>query len=287
MIVFNLSQKWDNIVLCTNLRTVDNYSWSFGHINFWAFGFFFLLVVQGRMQWRDSAGRSEAVPQARPLQDSRVLAKTRHRPPAEPLAGRRTASGRRRGERGTGPRPQHARQRQGKRRQQQQQDDERPVVVGPEQGQREPFWQGVCDRVGDKLCADIARARRDWRVLSQEAWTPSQGPTHPGYWNFIFSQISMIYSPLENQIWSQSSWTFTALPPDHLLLDSAPNIGPLISLWELDKFKNCWNKSFRASKILTLLYQQFSNLLISICDRWYSFQPIRSSEILLDTEKKN
>ncbi len=27
--------------------------------------------------------------------------------------------------------------------------------------------------------------------------------------------------------------------PDHLLLDSAPNIGPLISRWELDKFKNC------------------------------------------------
>jgi hypothetical protein len=26
---------------------------------------------------------------------------------------------------------------------------------------------------------------------------------------------------------------------DHLLLDSAPNIGPLISCWELDKFKNC------------------------------------------------
>ncbi len=46
--------------------------------------------------------------------------------------------------------------------------------------------------------------------------------------------------------------------PDHLLLDSVPNIGPLISCWELDEFKNC----FRTSKILTLLYQQFSNLLI-------------------------
>jgi hypothetical protein len=53
------------------------------------------------------------------------------------------------------------------------------------------------------------------------------------------------------------------LPHDHVLLDSAPNIGPLTSRWELDKFKNCWNKSFRASKILTLLYQQVSNLLIS------------------------
>jgi hypothetical protein len=29
------------------------------------------------------------------------------------------------------------------------------------------------------------------------------------------------------------------VPPDHLLLDSAPNIGPLIPRWKLDKFKNC------------------------------------------------
>jgi hypothetical protein len=53
------------------------------------------------------------------------------------------------------------------------------------------------------------------------------------------------------------------MPPDYLLLDSFPNIGPLISRWELDKFINSWNKRFRTSKILTLLYQQFSDLLIS------------------------
>jgi hypothetical protein len=53
------------------------------------------------------------------------------------------------------------------------------------------------------------------------------------------------------------------VPPNHLLLDSCPNIVPLISRWVLDKFKNYWNKSFRTSKILPLLYQQFSNLLIS------------------------
>ncbi len=56
---------------------------------------------------------------------------------------------------------------------------------------------------------------------------------------------------------------FLYATPDHLLLDESPNIGPLISRWELDKFKNCWNKSFITSKILTLLYQQLSNLLIS------------------------
>ncbi len=53
-----------------------------------------------------------------------------------------------------------------------------------------------------------------------------------------------------------------SVPPDHLFLDRSPNIGPLISRSKLDKFKNCWNKSFRTSKILTLLYELFSNLLI-------------------------
>ncbi len=27
--------------------------------------------------------------------------------------------------------------------------------------------------------------------------------------------------------------------PDHLFLDSAPNLGPLISCWEINKFENC------------------------------------------------
>ncbi len=65
------------------------------------------------------------------------------------------------------------------------------------------------------------------------------------------------------------NWIFRIISfeytPDHVLLDRSPNIGPLISRWEI-KFKNCWNKSFRTSKILTLLYQQFSNLLISQWD---------------------
>ncbi len=74
------------------------------------------------------------------------------------------------------------------------------------------------------------------------------------------------------------SWTFSidgCYPPItyywtvSLILDHSYLVGnltnskiPLISRWELDKFKNCWNKSFRTTKILTLLYQQFSNLKI-------------------------
>ncbi len=53
------------------------------------------------------------------------------------------------------------------------------------------------------------------------------------------------------------------VPPDHLFLDRSFNIGPLIYRWELGKFKSCWNKSFRTSKIRKLLHHQFSNLLIS------------------------
>ncbi len=87
------------------------------------------------------------------------------------------------------------------------------------------------------------------------------------------------------------------VPRNHLLLDRSPNIGPLISRCELDKFKNCWNKSFRTSKILTLLYQQFSNLLISQQDmsdprlgapsnnRWSGLAYIQSNHVVFNSIK--
>ncbi len=34
-------------------------------------------------------------------------------------------------------------------------------------------------------------------------------------------------------------------PPNRLLLGSAPNLGPSISCWKIDKFENCWYKSVR------------------------------------------
>ncbi len=51
--------------------------------------------------------------------------------------------------------------------------------------------------------------------------------------------------------------------PDHLLLDSAPNLGPLISRWVINKFENCWYKSVWILEVLKLLFQQFLNLLSS------------------------
>ncbi len=40
------------------------------------------------------------------------------------------------------------------------------------------------------------------------------------------------------------------LPPDHLWLDSAPDLGPLISRWDIDKFENCRYKSVRILEVL-------------------------------------
>ncbi len=82
-------------------------------------------------------------------------------------------------------------------------------------------------------------------------------------WDVAFDPVTCSMSLYHAVTWITIHGRKRDVPPDHLLLDRSPNIEPLISRWELDKFKNCWNKSFRTSRILTLLYQQFSNLLIS------------------------
>jgi hypothetical protein len=79
----------------------------------------------------------------------------------------------------------------------------------------------------------------------------------------LFHEYALQVISVEEKLIEVRTACIPPVPPDHLLLDRSPNIGLLISRWKLDKFKNCRNKSFRTSKILTLLYQQFSNLLIS------------------------
>ncbi len=46
----------------------------------------------------------------------------------------------------------------------------------------------------------------------------------------------------------------------YLLLDSAPNLGPLISRWEINRFENCWYKCQDFKGSIKLLFQQFLNL---------------------------
>jgi hypothetical protein len=60
---------------------------------------------------------------------------------------------------------------------------------------------------------------------------------------------------------SSRAWT---VPPDHLLFNSAPILGRLISRWEINKFKNCWYKSVRILEVLKLLFQQFLSLGLNV-----------------------
>jgi hypothetical protein len=52
------------------------------------------------------------------------------------------------------------------------------------------------------------------------------------------------------------------------MLNSAPNLGLLMSRWEINKFENCWYRSVRILEILKLLFQQFSNLSSSQRYEW-------------------
>jgi hypothetical protein len=61
-------------------------------------------------------------------------------------------------------------------------------------------------------------------------------------------------------LWKEGVAMNVLVPPDHLLLDSAPNLGPLISSWEVNKFENCWYRSVRILEVLKRLFQQFLNL---------------------------
>jgi hypothetical protein len=97
-------------------------------------------------------------------------------------------------------------------------------------------------------------------------------------------------------IWCVMSWV---IPSDHLLLDSAPNLGPLISRWEINKLENCWYKSVRILQVLKLLFQQPLNLSSSQRDmsgriigalsnnRWSGVPMQEIKKIFLKEEKKN
>ncbi len=52
------------------------------------------------------------------------------------------------------------------------------------------------------------------------------------------------------------------VPPNHLLLDCDPNLGPLISRWEIYKFESGWYKSARILEALKFFFffQEFLNL---------------------------
>ncbi len=75
-------------------------------------------------------------------------------------------------------------------------------------------------------------------------------------WNVDFI-LTLLIGRRERLSW-YTSYEYSAL--DHLLLDSAPNLGLLMSRWEINKFENCWYKSVMIIEVLKLLFQQFLNL---------------------------
>ncbi len=60
-----------------------------------------------------------------------------------------------------------------------------------------------------------------------------------------------------------SFFLLIVLPLDHLLLASAPNRGPFMSRWEINKLENCLYKSVSILEVLKLLLRQFLNLTSS------------------------
>ncbi len=52
--------------------------------------------------------------------------------------------------------------------------------------------------------------------------------------------------------------------PRSPIIGQCPNLGPLISRWEINKFENCWYKSIRILGVLKPLFQQFLNLSTSL-----------------------
>ncbi len=62
---------------------------------------------------------------------------------------------------------------------------------------------------------------------------------------FMFVSIVRSFFFVEPNSNFHASIVWFLITPHHLLLDRCPNIGPLISHWGLEKFKNCWYKSVR------------------------------------------
>jgi hypothetical protein len=83
-----------------------------------------------------------------------------------------------------------------------------------------------------------------------------------------FCIISTVAVPSKRRCRSSLVCIFEEKPEKQWLpKDSAPNLGPLISRWEINEFENCWYKSVRIFEVLKLLFQPFSNLVISQRDR--------------------
>ncbi len=79
------------------------------------------------------------------------------------------------------------------------------------------------------------------------------------HWELINENLAKQSLARETQAWTIEEYIITYSWTGPLILNHSYLIGNLT----VNKFKNCWTKSFRTSKNLTLLYVQFLNVLIS------------------------
>ncbi len=103
-----------------------------------------------------------------------------------------------------------------------------------------PSWPSHLPSCTSLVIFHRTRIRRCWK--DSPTWC---------YGEFNVACLSWNVNPLPIEVLP------TLLPPDHLLLDSAPNLGPLISCWEINEFKNCWYKNIRILEVLKRLFQKF------------------------------
>jgi hypothetical protein len=132
-------------------------------------------------------------------------------------------------------------------------------------------WYCHVQQFQSQLIPDFQLSLADTQQFVYSKWTPGSAVDSESEKKTPeFSEVDL-QDRRKRILWMRLPWAHVMrqrlvteiVPPDYLLLDTAPNIGPLIAWWKLAKFKNCWNKRFITSEILTLLYQQLSNLLNS------------------------
>ncbi len=85
-------------------------------------------------------------------------------------------------------------------------------------------WDGVNNSRSD---TSTEKLQKGWKIklAAENAARP------PLVYDVVFCVLNLDRTPYFIHAWY--------LPPDHLLLDSAPNLEPLISRWKINKFENC------------------------------------------------
>ncbi len=130
----------------------------------------------------------------------------------------------------------------------------RPPLLDYGQGDESRIYsesKGDCGAKGEILTSSVFLQTVyfcNWQFLLLKEYTFKQ-------YTFTIDNFCCWKSILSNSILLQLTISSAqTVPPDHLFLDSAPNLGPLISRWEINNFENCRYKSVRILAVLKLFF---------------------------------